>query len=66
MERAPWRIMASALIDEVTGTEVIVITPLNATRLQMQRVAMAKLRRKLDTAEAETPAPKSPNSGRYA
>jgi uncharacterized protein (UPF0216 family) len=60
------QVMRVAAIDEVTGTEVIVITPLNATRLQMQRVAMAKLRRKLDTAEAETPAPKPPNSGRYA
>ncbi len=40
--------MRVAAIDEATGIEVVVITPLNATKLQMQRVAMAKLRRKLE------------------
>lgn len=39
--------MRVAAIDEATGTEVVVITPLNATKLQMQRVALAKLKRKL-------------------
>jgi hypothetical protein len=37
--------MRVAAIDEATGTEVVVITPLNATKLQMQRLAMAKLKR---------------------
>ncbi|UYN99957.1 MAG: serine hydroxymethyltransferase [Devosia sp.] len=40
--------MRVSAIDEATGVEVVVITPLNATRLQMQRVAMAKLKRKLE------------------
>ena len=39
--------MRVAAIDEATGTEVVVITPLNATKLQMQRVALAKLKLKL-------------------
>jgi hypothetical protein len=55
-------VMRVAAIDEVTGTEVFVITPVNATRLQMERVALAKLRRKL----AEAPAPPPKPSGRYA
>ncbi|MVS97818.1 DUF6898 family protein [Devosia marina] len=54
--------MRVAAIDEATGTEVVVITPLNATKLQMQRVAMAKLKRKLEQA---TPAP-APVSGKFA
>lgn len=60
------QVMRVAAIDEVTGTEVIVITPLNATRLQMQRVAAAKLRRKLEGLDDEaSPQPDKP-SGRYA
>ena len=39
--------MRVAAIDPATGTEVIVISPLTATRQQMQMVAMAKLRRRL-------------------
>lgn len=60
------QVMRVAAIDEVTGTEVIVITPLNATRLQMQRVAMAKLQRKLHGADAGPDAPTPTPSGRYA
>ena len=56
------QVMRVAAIDEVTGTEVFVITPVNATRSQMQQVALAKLRRKL---EEPKPAPPKP-SGRYA
>jgi len=56
------QVMRVAAIDEVTGTEVFVITPVSATRLQMERVALAKLRRKL----AEAPAPPPKPSGRYA
>lgn len=57
------QVMRVAAIDEVTGTEVFVITPVNATRLQMERVALAKLRRKLGKPEEPPPAPPS---GRYA
>lgn len=55
------QVMRVAAIDEATGTEVFVVTPVNATRLQMQRVALAKLRRKLE--DKATPPPASP-SGR--
>jgi hypothetical protein len=54
--------MRVAAIDEATGIEVVVITPLNATKLQMQRLAMAKLKRKL---EQSGPAP-STGPGKYA
>ncbi len=54
--------MRVAAVDAATGTEVVVITPANATQLQMQRVALAKLRRKL--AEA-APAPLPP-AGKFA
>ena len=56
------QVMRVAAIDEVTGTEVFVITPVSATRLQMERVALAKLRRKLG--EPEPPPPR--RRGRYA
>lgn len=46
--------MRVAAIDEATGTEVVVIAPLTASRLQMQQLALAKLRRKLGAAP-ETP-----------
>ncbi len=36
-----------AAIDAQTGTEVIVIAPISASQLNMQRVATAKLERKL-------------------
>ena len=39
--------MRVAAIDAGTGIEVIVITPVSASKLQMQQVALAKLRRKL-------------------
>jgi translation initiation factor 1 (eIF-1/SUI1) len=54
--------MRVAAIDEATGTEVVVITPLNATKLQMQRVAMAKLKRKLEQGTAAS----APVSGKFA
>lgn len=44
--------MRVAAIDAATGSEVVVIAPLAATRIQMQNIALAKLRRKL----AENPA----------
>lgn len=39
--------MRVAAIDADSGTEVVVIAPLNATKLQMQTVALAKLRKRL-------------------
>ncbi|MCW5721995.1 MAG: serine hydroxymethyltransferase [Devosia sp.] len=60
------QVMRVAAIDEVTGTEVVVITPLNATRLQMQRVAAAKLRRKLEGQDDNGEPPPAKPSGRYA
>ncbi|KQX43008.1 hypothetical protein ASD04_03415 [Devosia sp. Root436] len=50
--------MRVAAIDAATGTEVIVITPVRATKLQMQQVALAKLRRKLGEAPPTRPAGK--------
>jgi len=47
--------MRVAAIDAATGTEVIVITPVKATKYQMQQLALAKLRRKLGEAAAATP-----------
>jgi hypothetical protein len=40
--------MRVAAIDEKTGTEVIVIAPVTATQVQMQNVALAKLKRRLE------------------
>jgi hypothetical protein len=55
------RLMRVAAIDADSGTEVIVVTPVSATKLQMQQVALAKLRKKLGEA---TPPPPSP--GKFA
>ena len=40
--------MRVAAIHAATGTEVIVITPANSPRLQMQQVALAKLKRRME------------------
>ena len=48
--------MRVAAVDAATGTEVIVITPISASKLQMQRVALAKLRRKLAESAPSPPA----------
>jgi hypothetical protein len=48
--------MRIAAIDAATGTEVVVIAPLTATPLQMQNLALGKLKRKL--AEAAPSAPR--------
>lgn len=45
--------MRVAAIHVPTGTEVIVITPVVATRTQMQQVALAKLRKKLGDAPSK-------------
>jgi hypothetical protein len=50
--------MRVAAIDAATGTEIIVITPVSASKHQMQQVALAKLRKKLaDSAPARPPSP---------
>jgi len=43
--------MRVAAIHAATGTEVVVIAPLSATPLQMQNLALGKLKRRM----AETP-----------
>jgi hypothetical protein len=55
--------MRVAAVDAATGTEVIVITPVSASKSQMQQIALAKLRKKL--AEAAATAPAGP-SGKFA
>jgi hypothetical protein len=48
--------MRVAAIDAATSTEVVVIAPLSATRLQMQNLALAKLRKRLaEQPQAEPP-----------
>lgn len=54
--------MRVAAIDEATCTEVVVIAPLTATPLQMQQLALGKLKRKL----GQEPSPTSPGVGKYA
>lgn len=39
--------MRVAAIDATSGIEVIVITPVSASKLQMQQLALAKLRKRL-------------------
>jgi len=58
------QVMRVAAIDEVTGTEVFVITPISASRLQMERIALAKLKKKLGQPEEPVAEPKKP--GKYA
>jgi hypothetical protein len=40
--------MRVAAIDGKTGVEVIVIAPVTATQVQMQNIALAKLKRRLE------------------
>lgn len=56
------RQMRVAAIDADTGVEVVVITPISATKMQMQQLALAKLRKKLG--EAAPPSPAGP--GKFA
>ena len=56
------QMMRVAAIDVATDTEVIVITPVNAHRSQMQQLALAKLQRRL--ADTTKPAPTIP--GKFA
>ncbi|MFD2649311.1 DUF6898 family protein [Devosia albogilva] len=59
--------MRVSAIDADTGTEVVVVTPLVATRTQMQQLALAKLKRKLaDSGAADAPSQPRPPSGKFA
>ena len=44
--------MRVAAIDGKTGTEVIVIAPVTASQIQMQNLALAKLKRRLEQGPA--------------
>ncbi len=48
--------MRVAAIDNATGIEVVVIAPISATPMQMQTLALGKLKRRL--AETPDPAPR--------
>jgi hypothetical protein len=41
--------MRVAAIDARTGTEVIIIAPVTASQIQMQNLALAKLKRRLES-----------------
>jgi hypothetical protein len=43
--------MRVAALDAATSTEVVIVAPLTATRLQMQNIALGKLKRKLAEGE---------------
>ncbi|WEK06494.1 MAG: serine hydroxymethyltransferase [Candidatus Devosia phytovorans] len=47
--------MRVAAIDVATAIEVIVITPVTASKYQMQQMALNKLRKKLSETPAEAP-----------
>jgi hypothetical protein len=56
--------MRVAAIDAATTTEVVIIAPLTATRIQMQQIALAKLRRRLGEAPRQPdPDGESPAGG---
>jgi hypothetical protein len=60
--------MRVAAIDAATSTEVVIIAPVTATRIQMQNIALAKLKRKLtEAASVQQPAPADtvPEPGRH-
>ena len=50
--------MRVAAIDPTTSTEVVIIAPVTATRIQMQNIALAKLKRRLADAAAASPEPR--------
>ena len=58
--------MRVAAIDAATATEVVVIAPLSATRLQMQTLALAKLKKKLGEAGPEPHPPSRSSRGKLA
>ena len=40
-----------AAIDSASGTEIVIIAPVSASKSQMQQLALAKLRKKLSAAQ---------------
>ena len=46
--------MRVAAIDPATSVEVVIVAPLRATQIQMQHLALAKLKRRLADAGAPT------------
>jgi len=59
--------MRVSAIDADTGVEVVVVAPVVATPIQMQQLAMAKLRRKLgETGAATSSAGPRPPSEKFA
>ncbi len=58
--------MRVSAIDADTGTEVVVVTPLVATRTQMQQLALAKLKRRLADSTTGEPTVPTPPSGKFA
>lgn len=50
-----------AAIDPVTGTEVVIMAPRSASRSDMRRVAIAKLRRRLAQEEGGNDGLESPD-----
>ncbi|MDB5614897.1 MAG: serine hydroxymethyltransferase [Devosia sp.] len=50
--------MRVAAIDAATGIEVIVITPVSASKHQMQQMGLAKLRKRLGAPTVQPEAPK--------
>lgn len=50
--------MRVAAIDAATSTEVVIIAPLTATQIQMQNLALAKLKRRLAELGQAPPEPR--------
>jgi hypothetical protein len=46
-------VMKVAAIDAVTGIEVTVMGPVHASRADLQKLALGKLRRRLQTADSD-------------
>lgn len=47
--------MRVSAIDSATGIEVVIIAPHNAPRAQVQQIALAKLKRKMESEGKPTP-----------
>jgi hypothetical protein len=45
-------VMKVAAIDAATGIEVMVMGPVHASRADLQKLALAKLRRRLETSDS--------------
>jgi hypothetical protein len=56
------QMMRVVAIDVATDTEIVLIAPLNTARSHMERLALAKLQRRLDKPAPQT----TPIGGKYA